>query len=99
MAKNEKNWFSNYEVLKAYIIQRVHLPDKHVIENRALLPWALYQRKKNKEGLLNEDKVLLFDEFTRMRSSEHTGSRKKLLAREVTSYRSQNDCLRRYACA
>lgn len=29
-------------VLKAYIQERGYLPDKHVVENRALLSWAKY---------------------------------------------------------
>ena len=41
--KNEENWYHNYEALKAYISERGHLPDKHVVENRALLSWAKYQ--------------------------------------------------------
>ena len=45
-SKSEFNWYQNYEALKAYILERGHLPDKHVVENRALLSWAKYQRKK-----------------------------------------------------
>lgn len=80
MAKNEENWFSNYEALKTYILERGHLPDKHVVENRSLLSWAKYQRKKIKEGTLDEDKLLLFDQLMGMRSKEHTGGRKKSLS-------------------
>ena len=40
-SKNDSNWYQNYEALKAYILERGHLPDKHVVENRALLNWAL----------------------------------------------------------
>lgn len=40
VSKNEIKWMENYEALKAYIIERGHLPDKHVVENRALLSWA-----------------------------------------------------------
>lgn len=54
--KNDSNWYQNYEALKACILQRGHLPDKHVVENRALLSWAKYQRKKIKEGTLDEEK-------------------------------------------
>ena len=39
-----------------YIFRSVDLPDKHVVENRALLSWAKYQRKKIKEGTLDEKK-------------------------------------------
>lgn len=41
-SKNDCNWYQNYEALKAYIQERGHLPDKHVVENRALLSWAKY---------------------------------------------------------
>ena len=60
-SKNDCNWYQNYEALKAYIQERGHLPDKHVVENRALLSWAKYQRKKIKDGTLDEDKRELFE--------------------------------------
>ena len=53
--KNEENWLANYEALKAYILERGHLPDKHVKTNRSLLSWAKYQRKKIKEGTLDKE--------------------------------------------
>ena len=53
--KNEEKWMANYEALKAYILERGHLPDKHVVENRSLLSWAKYQRKKIKEGNLDAE--------------------------------------------
>ena len=72
-SKNESNWYQNYEALKAYILERGHLPDKHVVENRALLSWAKYQRKKIKEGTLDEEKRELFESLLATRSNEHTG--------------------------
>lgn len=75
--KNEENWYQNYEALKAYILERGHLPDKHVVENRALLSWAKYQRKKIKEGTLDDEKRELFDSLLDTRSIEHTGGRKQ----------------------
>lgn len=77
---NEEKWMANYEALKVYIIEHGHLPDKHVVENRALLSWAKYQRKKIKEETMDEDKLLLFDQLMGMRSKEHTGGRKKSLS-------------------
>ena len=38
MAKNDEKWLANYEALKAYIDEHHHLPDKHKVENRGLLP-------------------------------------------------------------
>ena len=67
--KNDSNWYQNYEALKAYILERGHLPDKHVVENRALLSWAKYQRKKIKDGTLDEDKRELFESLLATRST------------------------------
>ena len=39
---NDSKWYQNYEALKAYIQERGHLLDKHVVENRALLSWGKY---------------------------------------------------------
>ena len=72
-SKNDSNWYQNYEALKTYIIERGHLPDKHVVENRALLSWVKYQRKKIKEGNLDAEKRELFESLLATRSTEHTG--------------------------
>lgn len=72
-AKNDFNWYQNYETLKADILERGHLPDKHVVENRALLSWAKYQRKKIKDGTLDNEKRELFESLLATRSIEHTG--------------------------
>ena len=61
MSKNEENWMMHYEALKAYIKERGHLPDKHVVTNRSFLSWAKYQRKKIKEGTLENEKREMFD--------------------------------------
>ena len=63
-SKNDAKWHQNYEALKVYILQRGHLPDKHVVENRALLSWAKYQRKKIKEGTLDEDKREMLNHYS-----------------------------------
>lgn len=74
---NDARWIANYEALKTYIIERGHLPDKHMVENRALLSWAKYQRKKIKEGTLDEEKREMFESLLASRSTEHTGGGKK----------------------
>ena len=76
-SKTDSNWYRNYEAFKVYILQRGHLPDKLVVENRALLSWAKYQRKKIKEGTLDEEKRELFESLLATRSNEHTGGRRK----------------------
>ena len=75
-SKTDSNWYRNYEALKVYSLQRGHLPDKHVVENRALLSWAKYQRKKIKEGTLDEEKREMFESLLATRSNEHTGGRR-----------------------
>ena len=77
MSKSEETWNANYEALKVYIHERGHLPDKHVVENRALLSWAKYQRKKIKEGTLYEEKREMFEALLATRSTKHTGGRRK----------------------
>ena len=76
MTEKDAVWWKNYEALKRYVLERGHLPDKHVVENRALLNWAKYNRKKIKAGTLETDKVQLFEELLALRSNEHTGGRK-----------------------
>ena len=76
-SRNDFNWFHNFEALNAYIQERGHLPDKHVVENRTLLSWAKYQRKKIKEGHLDDEKRELFESLLDTRSIEHTGGRKQ----------------------
>lgn len=76
-SKNDCNRYQNYEALKAYFQERGHLPDKHVVENRALLLLAKYQRKKIKKGTLDEEKLEMFEALLATRSNEHTGGRRK----------------------
>ena len=65
--RNDDKWMMNYKALKTYIFQRGHLPDKHVVENRALLSWAKYQRKKIKEGTLDAEKREMFESLPALR--------------------------------
>lgn len=67
----------NYEALKTYIKECGHLPDKHVIKNRAFLSWAKCQWKKIKDGTLDNDKREMFESLLATRSNEHTGGRRK----------------------
>ena len=76
MTEKDAVWWRNYEALKRYVLERGHLPDKHVVENRALLNWAKYNRKKIKAGTLEADKVQLFETLLALRTNEHTGGRK-----------------------
>lgn len=87
---HEENWNQNFEMLKAYIEEHHHgfdrlttgLPDKMVRqahqpkENRGLLSWAKYQRKRIKAGALDDEKKWMFLELLDSRAKEHTGGRR-----------------------
>lgn len=68
--RNEDNWLANYEALKVYIDEHHHLPDKHKVENRGLLNFSKYTRKKIKEGTLDEEKRVMFEALLATRSAE-----------------------------
>lgn len=65
---HEESWYKNFELLKEYIGEHHHLPDKKKVENRGLLNWAKYQRKRIKAGALDEEKTRLFLELMDSRS-------------------------------
>lgn len=77
---HEESWQQNFELLKAYIEEHHHLPDKKKVENRGLLSWAKYQRKRIKAGALNEERKRQFEELLDSRSDEHTGGRRKKIS-------------------
>ena len=81
---HEESWHQNFELLKAYIEEHHHLPDKKKVENRGLLSWAKYQRKRIKAGALDEEKTRLFLELMDSRSKEHTGGKRKSNVNELT---------------
>lgn len=74
---HSESWNKHFELLKAYIEEHHHLPDKKKVENRGLLSWAKYQRKRIKAGALDEDKKRLFLELLDSRSNEHTAGKQK----------------------
>ena len=75
-SKTDEKWMANYEVLKAYILERRHLPDKYVVNNRSLLSWAEYHKKIN-EGMLGVEKREMFESLLDTRSTEHNGGRRR----------------------
>lgn len=75
--KNKDNWLAFFDELQAYIESHGHLPDKHVVENRGLLSKAKYLRKKIKAGTAEDWMVERFEGILALRSTEHTGGRRK----------------------
>lgn len=70
MTTNERNWMANYNALKEYIYANRHLPDKRKVENRGLLNWWKYNRKRIKLGKIDEQKIRMLQELSDMRNME-----------------------------
>lgn len=73
MEKNEENWLAKYTALREHVEAHGHLTDRHTQLNH----WWKYQKKKRKEGKLTEEQCRLLDGLITLRSTEHTGGRKK----------------------
>lgn len=65
---NKQRWNENYELLKAYIIEHHHLPDKKKVENRGLLNWWKYNQKMIKKEKLAPERIELLTELSNMRT-------------------------------
>lgn len=70
LSTRDKVWNRNFRKLKAYIDEFHHLPDKKKVENRGILNWVKYNRKKIKAGTLDPEKERLFSELL---ASRHAG--------------------------
>ena len=64
---NEQRWMERYELLKASVAAHHQMPDKKKVENRGLLNWWKYNKKRVRQGLLDPDKVNMLMELSRMR--------------------------------
>ncbi len=69
LTARERAWFDNYMRLKEYITANRHLPDKRCIDNRELLNWWKYNRKKALAGLLEDWKLDLIERLSHMRDN------------------------------
>ena len=63
LSTRDKVWNRNFRKFKAYIDEFHHLPDKKKVENRGILNWVKYNRKKIKAGTLDPEKQRLFSEL------------------------------------
>lgn len=64
----EDTWNKKYQALKAYVEEHKQFPDKTKVENRALLNWWKYNKKRMKQGAMTEDKQALLLELSNMRT-------------------------------
>ena len=72
--KREEAWHTHFAQLQAYIQEHHQLPDKKKVENRGLLNWWKYNKKRAKQGLLPPDRLALLKTLSEMRltvSKEH----------------------------
>lgn len=67
--KNETRWLENYEQLKLFIQEHGHLPNKKKVENRGLLNWWKYNQKLIRRGALDEERCLMLQRLSDMRTS------------------------------
>lgn len=67
--KRDEHWYENYELLKAFIEETGHLPNKKKVENRGLLNWWKYNKKLIKAGKLDVERVRLLEDLSNMRTS------------------------------
>ncbi len=67
MTSSEQKWFEKYELLKEYVKIHHQFPDKKKVENRSLLNWWKYNKKRIKEGKVKDDKLILLEELSNMR--------------------------------
>lgn len=64
---NEERWMEHYSLFKKYVSEHGHLPDKKKVENRGLLNWWKYNKKRAKQGLLPLDRLALLKTLSDMR--------------------------------
>ena len=64
----EETWNKKYQALKAYVEEYKQFPDKKKVENRALLNWWKYNKKRMKQGAMTEEKQALLIELSNMRT-------------------------------
>ena len=73
MTKRENNWMDNYCLLKDYVKEHHHLPDKKKMEYRRLLNWWKYNRKVFKAGRMDKDRAKMLEELSNMRDGVEKG--------------------------
>ena len=64
----EETWNKKYQALKAYVEEHKQFPHKKKVDNRALLNWWKYNKKRMMQGAMTEDKQTLLLELSNMRT-------------------------------
>lgn len=66
---HEEMWLEKYALLKQFIEENGHLPNKKKVENRGLLNWWKYNMKLVKQGRIDGERLRLLQELSDMRTS------------------------------
>lgn len=69
--KQELQWREKYNLLKAYITEHHHLPDKKKQEQRKLVNWWKYNKKCAKSGKMSDERKRLLQELSDMREEHY----------------------------
>lgn len=69
MTTKEQKWLLNYNALKEYIIEHRHLPDKKKVENRGLLNWWKYNKKRIKNAKIDAEHQMMLQQLSDMRDN------------------------------
>lgn len=77
LKKNEQKWLENYALLKEYIEEHRHLPNKKKVENRGLLNWWKYNRKLVRTGRLDEERAQMLARLSELRSDSLSAPKNK----------------------
>lgn len=67
----EVHWHEKYNLLKEYIAEHHHLPDKKKNEKRSLLNWWKYNKRCAKNGKLTPERKKLLQELSDMREEHY----------------------------
>ena len=71
VTKTELQWHEKYNLLKAYVTEHHHLPDKKKQENRKLVNWWKYNKRCAKNGTLSAERKMLLQELSDMREEHY----------------------------
>ena len=65
--RRELVWTHNYVLLKRFLLEHHHLPDKRKTEDRGLLNWWKYNQKRLKKGICPPEQRRLLEQLEALR--------------------------------
>ena len=68
---NEQRWQENYDQLMAYVLEHHQLPNKKKSEKRGLLNWWKYNKKRIKQGKMDQRRIEMLQKLSDMRDEAY----------------------------